>query len=220
MSEQNLPTPGSVWGVPDQPETWIQIERVSEIAGQWFVNVHGFDGYRHILTAIFPPENHVDITAMVTARPSRWKPIAELQAATIYAGDRIAVLMEYRERSDGPLAKHVVMMTAEESGWRCDDNPGASPEDGEAWVLERELIGITDASLNEPFTVDWLVEIGGRPSAAGVVTFEANGDELQLLVCSGNWFLNSRGISTQITTKRDVLKWLDVLGIQPTKTGQ
>ena len=78
---------------------------------------------------------------------------------------------------------------------------------------EREIFADQlNFELDQPFTVDWLVEIGFRHAGHGVYV---NRDfQVYQTSCNG-WRCVAFGAaytkSKPITTRRDVLKWLDVL---------
>lgn len=95
-----------------------------------------------------------------------------------------------------------------------------------------DLPGLWDESdtfvseLDQPFTVEWLVEIGGV-DRGGSIAFRCGDGGLLLEVFtssagSGEWWLyNTIEIPMERRPKnrRDVLKWLDVLGIVPATKG-
>lgn len=75
-----------------------------------------------------------------------------------------------------------------------------------------------NTSLNEPFTVDWLVETGGYYlcETAFIGWADDIGWLLAFNIGTREWSFRGESIGEKpITTKRDVLKWLDVLGIVP-----
>lgn len=75
--------------------------------------------------------------------------------------------------------------------------------------------------VDEPFTVDWLVEIGGEilrdGETDGVIGWNDDaGWLLAFNIGTREWSFRGESIGEKpITTRRDVLKWLDVLGIVP-----
>ncbi len=73
-----------------------------------------------------------------------WRQISELtelieSGSGIYAGDRIALIVEYNA-PDGKPYKAIEILESTEDGWKCDSNPGTLPEFGESWCFERDLI--------------------------------------------------------------------------------
>jgi hypothetical protein len=82
-----------------------------------------------------------------------------------------------------------------------------------------DLPGLWDESdtfiseLDQPFTGEWLVEIGfDHATFFGINNYRIG----HLLYCDTvGW---SYGWPIKITTRRDVLKWLDVLGSAPKAT--
>lgn len=78
----------------------------------------------------------------------------------------------------------------------------------------------TITGLSQPFTVEWLCEIGGKVAEACgecVVVF-ADDEGLTYDVVRECWFYRGSPINVQPKTRGDVLKWLDMLGIVPKVT--
>lgn len=168
----DLPTPGSVWGVPDQPATWVLILTADDtlISGRRFSR---FEPCYELKTSQWNPVNGaVDITAIV--------------------------------QRDAELTRKLL---------RCYSVSDAELITSEVMKPRLEEI------LNEPFTVDWLVDIGFINVESSVYRI----DEFHVWQAFAGWRCSFPQVATDrckpIATKRDVLKWLDVLGIQPTKAG-
>lgn len=68
-----------------------------------------------------------------------WKPPCEQPKCDV--GDRIVCVIKYRERVNGPLSPHVVILEATEfHGFTDNEGGGFSFEDCEWWAYEKELI--------------------------------------------------------------------------------
>lgn len=76
-----------------------------------------------------------------------------------------------------------------------------------------------ETELDQPFTVDWLVEIGGRFEPNCLTFTDSEGGWFRYCVFTNQWSYRGVTCPHQPTTRRDVLKWLDVLGIEPTTKG-
>lgn len=76
--------------------------------------------------------------------------------------------------------------------------------------------------LSQPFTVEWLVEIGGQVNESRgecVVVFSQD-EGLVYDVIRECWFYRGSPINVQPKTRGDVLNWLDVLGIEVKNGGE
>lgn len=101
------------------------------------------------------------------------------------------------------------------------NNYADSHDTADGYVSEgTDLLGSYDASdLSQPFTVEWLCEIGGQQFASGIVFFESpHGVEFDYWGYQKKWTLDGSTVKTPITTRGDVLAWLNVLGIVPATT--
>ena len=140
--------------------------------------------------------------------------------------------MQIRETSDGRVVgrmfnggeKHI-SSNFPPSGYVRIDKPSILRTDTEGRDVTN-LPGMwseddTITDLSQPFTVEWLCEIGGVRTSCDVAFRNEHDDCLACLLLSfgHKWFFNSRGVSTPITTRGDVLKWLDVLGVPATTKG-
>jgi hypothetical protein len=83
-------------------------------------------------------------------------------------------------------------------------------------VLWSEEDTITD--MSQPFTVEWLCEIGGRIADSAVFFESPEGIQFDYWSTMKRWALGGATLGVKITTRGDVLKWLDVLGIVPATT--
>lgn len=79
---------------------------------------------------------------------------------------------------------------------------------------------ITD--LSQPFTVEWLCEIGGADCGESIAFRDADGWLLlEFFIGTREWWIYNQAEipkERQPKTRGDVLKWLDVLGIVPATT--
>lgn len=74
---------------------------------------------------------------------AKWmKPSEELPDCD--CGDRVVGIVRYREHKRGKLLPHVVVLVAEENGWRDVEDAGYDIHDCELWTLERDLVQIAD----------------------------------------------------------------------------
>lgn len=233
-----LPKPGSVWGVPDQPDTWRYVYLVDGLNVRSRSIVTGRVSEEHV--AIWESRNrevgNVDITAMLSA-------FDELQAAIERGGLDLSCCMDcgapvvcipdglpmceacaVKNGGERPAVSHVDH--ARLIAWLKDPNR-KSPVIAFTSGPERQIADLAlmvntthDTSLNEP-TVDWLVEIGGLTysrSGNPVVSFCRGlaSPQLEFIIERNCWQLSGMPVDGDlIKTKRDVLKWLDVLGIVP-----
>ena len=60
-------------------------------------------------------------------------------------GDRVVGIVRYRETGDAKIRPHIVVLVAEESGWRDVEDGGHTLEDCELWTMECDLVQISDA---------------------------------------------------------------------------
>ena len=65
------------------------------------------------------------------------------------AGDRVLVVVTERPRHGADLQSRIILLEAEESGWRSRDDryAGYTPSDGDYWALERDILPRIDAAL-------------------------------------------------------------------------
>lgn len=98
---------------------------------------------------------------------------------------------------------------------RCEEMVGNA--------MYRDIVATEEAETSLPFTVDWLVEIGGhqfaRPTGNAVYFTSPTGAQFDYHIEKGRWLLGGANVPAPITTRADVLRWLDVLGIVPTAKG-
>jgi hypothetical protein len=87
-----------------------------------------------------------------------------------------------------------------------------------ATVSQQYESGRANAELDQPFTVEWLVEIGGSDESQAVFFESPDGTQFDYWAATKRWTLGGARLATKITTRRDVLKWLDVLGIDVATT--
>lgn len=60
------------------------------------------------------------------------------------AGDRVIGIVRCRDRRDGPIVLHVVVIEATEDGWDDLTDNGYTVEDCELWSMERDVVQIAD----------------------------------------------------------------------------
>ena len=202
-----LPKLGSVWGVIGNTSTWMQIRETSDgrVVGRMFNG-----GEKHISNN-FPPAGYVRID-----KPSIIRTDTEGRDVTDLPGmwsedDTITDLSQ-------PHTVEEVFNRFAEEGWSGD--AAALGIDGfKKAIAALDAADPQRAELAQPFTVEWLCEIGGRKVRDGnqfSVSF-GFGNPLKYWAGENNWTLRGMILpsTAKITTRGDVLKWLDVLGIVP-----
>jgi hypothetical protein len=193
----NLPTPGSVWGIPDQPETWRKVTSAAYNQVVW--EKFASEGDEWLPMAAWnewvADAGAIDIRAMLAESVNQDRLIAWLTDPNRKPPD-----LAFTSGPEREIADLVVNFAVQY--FRDMTAAGA------------EALATCDASLNEPHTVDWLVAIGGGQFGDGVVFEFAGGHEFTYWLRSNHWTMRGVAIPVPITTKRDVLQWLDVLRIQ------
>lgn len=93
------------------------------------------------------------------------------------------------------------------------DNGAPKPDALATTISQQYESGRANAELDQPFTVEWLCHIGfDRSTCFGITKCRIG----HLVYCETvGW---SYGWPVKITTRREVLKWLDVLGIDVATT--
>lgn len=92
-----------------------------------------------------------------------------------------------------------------------------------AQALQDVVDGASESheELAQPFTVDWLCEIGGvkgRLAGQEVIQFHSKSYGAFSIDTWNFGYWKGESVPGKITTRGDVLKWLDVLGIVPAST--
>lgn len=64
----------------------------------------------------------------------------------VEVGDRVAIIVRERVYARGPLTNRLVILEAEETGWRAiaDEHDGYTLSDGLLWSTEKDICGIAD----------------------------------------------------------------------------
>lgn len=249
MSE--LPTPGSVWGNPSDQSRWRLIMESDEtkiVASRWSGHLMTFT---HQKWAALLESGFVDIRAMLAASfnhdrliawlkdPNRKPPVIAFTSGVERQVADLALAMRGNSMTcpmcqNGYAGRCPATGEANDCHY-CDGNGNVTAESfvemkdrceemvGNA--MYRDIVEREEAELNEPHTVEWLVEIGGivlrEEQFETIIGFTGEVDGRWRLVYSSvtdiGWSVLGEPIPVPITTKRDVLKWLDVLGIQTRK---
>lgn len=190
----NLPAVDSVWGVVDRPETWIKIAWVNPTR----IGINGWMGPGSV---DFVDPRYVDIKAIVSggATSMRCPQCNDGFAGTDATGDAC----------DCHYCRGTGVITVEAFVKLHDRLEELHSEE-----MRREIIAKEAAEeLAQPFTVAWLCEIGGRLAGSAVFFESPEGIQLDYWSAMKKWTLDGAVLGVKITTRGDVLAWLNVLGI-------